>query len=408
MLEQPMFGQHLKALRLARGLSQSALADSELSTGYISRLESGLRPPTSRVVAHLAQVLDVPTSAFEQTETSSLAQLLAATTSAPSPEGLVEALTEALRTGGEDLDPVQRWQALWQLAQLCGDQGRHDEEHKWLLELNQLGDRLDVPEFRARALTRLAESSRVLGDSRTAWQYAVDAHGYVADLSVADHSAVLHALIAAEAETGRLTEARAHADELCELTRNTPESLLVKALWAAATVRIRQGDHTSAQDILDRALDKLNSRDDLSLWMRLRLAAASLYLQISPTDTSRARLRLEEVRPAVDLIGTDLHQQQILSLWAQLAFEEGRIDDARELCDRLDEQDLRLSFRDGIRLQVLRGRLLMLSGRTDEGVHALQELAQQAQSTLNVDLAAEIWRILAETLTRVRQIDDRP
>ncbi|XIE81676.1 helix-turn-helix domain-containing protein [Streptomyces sp. SBR177] len=83
MLEQPIFGRRLRELRLERGLSQAALAGHEISTGYLSRLESGARPPTDRVVAYLAERLGVPASTFAEVETGSLAHVLARVTSSP-------------------------------------------------------------------------------------------------------------------------------------------------------------------------------------------------------------------------------------------------------------------------------------------------------------------------------------
>ena len=55
MATESPFGLRLKALRQQQGLSQAALAGNEISTGYLSRLESGARNPTERVIAYLAQ-----------------------------------------------------------------------------------------------------------------------------------------------------------------------------------------------------------------------------------------------------------------------------------------------------------------------------------------------------------------
>jgi transcriptional regulator with XRE-family HTH domain len=385
---------------LERGMSQAALAEGGMSTGYLSRLESGARPPTDRVIDHLTKRLGVPVSAFEepQPQGTSLARTLAAVTSAERDDDqLAERLAEALRAG-ETLDPALRWQALWLLSRMRGNQGQHDEERALLTELIALSDELGSAELRARARTQLSRCLRMLGDNTAATEYAAQAHGLAAELSPTDRAATLQALLSAEAEAGRLADARAHADELCKLTDQVGGTHLVEALWASATVRIRQGDYVGARAALERALGCLDSRADLMLWMRIRLAAASLYLQITPPMTDQARARLDEVASMPDLIGADLHRQQMLTLRAYLAFEEGRIDDARALCEQLDGQELRLSFRDRIRFQALRGQLLILAGRLDEGTQLLKELAQQAQDALNVELAAEIWRNLAKTL----------
>jgi transcriptional regulator with XRE-family HTH domain len=410
MLEQPAFGHRLRALRLERGLSQAALAADGLSPGYLSRLESGARPPTERIVRYLAERLDVPVSAFETAQSQpSLAQVLASVTAAVTAatandeltddfaDELAETLTEALRAGDQG-NPALRWQALWLLARIRDGQGRHEEEMALLTDLAVLGDDQGAPELRARARTQLARCLQLLGDTSGARERAAEANVLSAGLPLADRAAALQALVSAEAESGRLAEARAHADELCELTGRAAGPLRIKALWAAATVRIRQADYRGAQEVLERALAELDSHEDLMLWLRLRLAAASLYLQITPPLTDRAAARLDEVDPLLDLIGTDLHKQQMLTLRAHLAFEEGRVRDARELCERMAEQPLRLSFRDRVRFEALRGQLLILDGRLAEGTQVLQELAEQAQGALHVELAAEIWRNLAKTL----------
>jgi transcriptional regulator with XRE-family HTH domain len=405
MLEQPAFGHRLRELRRERGLSQAALADGELSTGYLSRLESGARPPTRRVVQHLAKRLGVAPAEFEASSSSPLANILAVITSAPDADQ-VESLVDAL-AAGKDLDPALRWQALWLLAGTRGDQGRLREQHDLLAELVALSDEIGVPELRVRALSQLSHCARKLGDGAAARQHAVNALELASTVSVADRADALHALVPAEAEAGRLTEAAAHADELCELTERSGGAMAAEALWASATVRIRQADYTGARRLLDRALQLLDSHTDLILWLRLRLAAASLYLQISPPMVDQARAKIEEVMPSFDLVGTDLHRQQLLAVRAQLAFEEGRFADARTLFDALDGQPLLLSFRDRVRAHALRGQLLIVEGQVDAGTRVLQELATQAQEAHNVELAAELWRNLASTLSGVYSRSDR-
>src|SRR5690348_14641330 len=57
------FGLALRELRIARGLSQEALADaSGLDRTYPSLLERGVRTPTLLVIDRLARALGVPAS----------------------------------------------------------------------------------------------------------------------------------------------------------------------------------------------------------------------------------------------------------------------------------------------------------------------------------------------------------
>jgi transcriptional regulator with XRE-family HTH domain len=57
MTDGTSFGLRLRTSRQERGLSQVALAGKEISTGYLSRLESGARLPTERVIVYLADRL---------------------------------------------------------------------------------------------------------------------------------------------------------------------------------------------------------------------------------------------------------------------------------------------------------------------------------------------------------------
>jgi ATP/maltotriose-dependent transcriptional regulator MalT len=241
---------------------------------------------------------------------------------------------------------------------------------------------------------------RALGDVDSAVGVATSAVAIAREgkLDVQDMGAALLVLASIEAEAGRLPDARARADEACALVPDSSGTLRVEALWSAATVRVRQGDYESAQALLVQALELLDSRTDLMLWLRLRLAAVSLYLQTVPPRIDAARACISEAETAIGLIGSPLQQQELLTLSARLAFHEGRIAEARALCDRLNREELRLTFRDEVRFDILRNQLLILEGQAEEGISNLQFLAQQARGGLNVDLEAEIWRILAETL----------
>lgn len=405
MLEQPYFGQRLRALRLGRSLSQAALAGAEMSTGYLSRLESGARPPNAKIVRYLAERLGVPVGAFEPEQGPGLAEVLASVTSVPD-EDLDEALTgplaEAL-SADEHHDPALRWQALWLLARIRGRQGQYEQEYTLLAELSELADTLQVPELRARAYIRRSRCALNLGLVEEAREYAADAVAAAFQLTLPDRAAALLTLVSAEAEAGRLAEARAHAEQLCGLTEPAGGSSFTTALWAAATVAIRQGAYAEATKLMDRALENLDGHQDLALRLRLRLASASLQLQIVPPRTADARAALEHIGPALELVGTEVHRQEALVVRAHLAYAEGDLDQAGALCAEAAAWDGKLSFRDRIRLQMLNGKLDILADRTDQGVQRMRDLAEQAHAAHHVELAAEIWRSLAEALEEWRR-----
>jgi transcriptional regulator with XRE-family HTH domain len=405
MLEQPAFGRRLKELRVERGLSQAALAGNEISTGYLSRLESGARQPTARVVSHLVQVLGVERSAFDTPPSGgSLAQALSLATSTEGDEGSENLIAVLARVREES--PFLRWQALWHISRYRQRRGERAEELACLEELVQVADELALPELQCRARFQLARSLRSTGEVSRALGLALNAYQLAkgTELAVPDTGGALLTLVSVEAEAGRLPDARAHVDELVELVAGRSDTLAAEAQWSAATVRFRQGDHDGARTCLERAMKELDSSVDLTLWARLRLAASSLHLQSTPPQTERGRECLEEAASALALIGTPVLHQELLTLQTHLAFHEGRYTDARKLYDELNRDEPRLTYRDQVRLHILDSRLMILEGREQEGIRRLKELGEQAQHQYNIDLAVEICRILAECLEEASRL----
>ncbi|MFE2533792.1 helix-turn-helix domain-containing protein [Streptomyces sp. NPDC059371] len=397
MLRQPAFGRRLRKLRQARDLSQTALAGDGMSTGYLSRLESGARQPTERAVAYLAERLGLQAADFEEPAGGSLAHALSLVSSTGS-DTAMETLREALAAEGHEA-PVLRWQALWQLAGQRRLQGDHDGEREYLQELVQLGESVGLVALRVRGLTRLARCLRALGEISAALDAAMAAHHLAREdgLDVEDRATVLLGLVSVEAEAGRMPDARAHADELAELVAGRSDPLWAEAMWTCAAVRLRQGDHTAAQGYLEEALEKFSSREDLVLWLRLRFTASRLYLQKQPPDPQAAERCLTAAEPALAFVGTPGLRQDLLALKADVAFFLARYDEAHALLGELAEMELRMSYRDRVRLDILRNQLRIRSGDSS-GIQGLRDLAEQAQAGANIDLAADIWRILAESL----------
>ncbi|GAA2500644.1 helix-turn-helix transcriptional regulator [Streptomyces gobitricini] len=406
MLEQPHFGRRLKRLRLARGLSQAGLVGEGMSTGYLSRLESGERRPTERAVSYLAGRLGVDTSALTgPADGRPLTGVLAAVMSAPPGTDDTAALSRAVEEDAGE-DPAARWQALWLLSRAAGRDGDYEGERTRLRELIELSDLLAAPDLRARSRVRYARCTRALGDMRTAEPAAVEALSIAraAELSVSDTLAALMVLISVETELGRLEAAGRHVEDMeRDLLPRAAPAQAAEALWTAAVVSNRRGDDAAARARLDRALGLLRGQDDLTLWTRLRAAATAAALQMSPPRVAAAERWLAEAASVLDLIGTPLQLQELRALQAHLAFHQGRMEDAGALTRALlRARGLRLSYRDRVRLSVLDGRLMILAGRVDEGIAALRRLGAQATESGNLDLAAHIWQALATTLADVR------
>ncbi|MEU4000077.1 helix-turn-helix domain-containing protein [Streptomyces fungicidicus] len=403
MLDQPQFGRRLKRLRTARGLSQADVVGDGMSTGHLSRLESGGRRPTERTVAYLARRLGVDASALTGAQDDgSLSGVLAAVVSAPPGTDSTAALDRAVEDDPGD-DPAARWQALWLLSQAAGRDGDHRSERTRLLELLALSRSLDAPDLHTRSLVRYARCTRAIGDLDTAESAATEALSLArtAHLCVPDTLAALLELISTETELGRWEAASQHVDELDrDLLPRASAVQAAEALWTAAVVSSRKGDDAAAMARLDQALSLLkDGREDLTAWARLRTAAAAAALQMSPPRVAAAEEWLTAAASVLNLTGTLAQLQELHALQAHLAFAQGRLEDAALLSRTvLSEEDLRLPYRDRVRLSVLDGRLAIHAGRVEEGVAALQQLARQATQSGYVGLAAHVWQALATAL----------
>nr|MYU47560.1 transcriptional regulator [Streptomyces sp. SID7803] len=146
----------------------------------------------------------------------------------------------------------------------------------------------------------------------------------------------------------------------------------------------------------------------LVLWLRLRLAAGRLHLQKVPAEPEAAEKCVTAAEQAMAFVGTPGMRQELSALKADLAFMTGRYGgEARTLLGELAAEEPMMTYRDRIRLDILRNQLLVLSGDETGGVQGLRALAQQAQQDANIDLAAEIWRILADALSQIQQPSTR-
>jgi transcriptional regulator with XRE-family HTH domain len=405
MLQQPWFGQRLRELRMARGLSQAALAEPGVSVSYLSRLESGARPPTARAVAYLSERLGVPPSELGDHRASEFAQVVA------KGFAVIEDLDPAIKRdlvhndrAELDIDPALQWQVLWSMAETRGDTSDPVRKKEILDALMAVGDGIGIPELRVRARVKLSQFYRVTGHPEVATELAHAATDIARGFNAPaiDLARALLTLVSAEGEAGDIASARRAADELIEIIDSAGTvvgPLVAEARWAAATVRLRQGLPDEATVLIESAIRDLDSHDDIILWMRLRIAAGSLYLQMNPKRTGAASQRISEIESLVPLIGTRQHLQEFMTIRALLAFHEGRLDDARRIADNLAREPSLMSFRDQIRVDILRFRLQVASGDIHDAMEKLTALAHRLQDSANAELAAEAWRALAEPLS---------
>ncbi|MFD0332058.1 hypothetical protein ACFQZC_37430 [Streptacidiphilus monticola] len=152
--------------------------------------------------------------------------------------------------------------------------------------------------------------------------------------------------------------------------------------------------------LLDRAIDGLSGRDDLTLWMRLRVSAAWTALLRTPPRTDEVEQRIEELQACMSFAGTPSLEQELLALRARVAVLQERPAQARALLEQLEEYEALTPYQERLRLDMLRNKVRLMEGEREAAVAALRALAEEAQASGNMDLAAEIWRMVADAVTQ--------
>ncbi len=401
MLEQPGFGRRLRQLRQQRGLSQVDLAGAGMSAAYLSRLESGGRPPTEKAVAYLAERLGVTADMLDQAQPEdSLGEVVAIVAAMPDRDldsDIGEMITQSLESASDASD-MTRWHALVQLARVHERLGDFRRKREVLSDLNELSEQLGRAALLGRARLRLAFCERDLGNMEAARDAVTDVVKGESNMrvSAADSVRARLLLVSCQAELGDLAEASRLVDQICRSQEGSSGPLAAQAFWSAATVAARQGNAPRAAEWLAQAVTALDSRDDLTLWTRLRLAGASLSLAADPPRLDKAEDFLAQADSALTLIGTPRHHVEAVFLKAKLAFHHNDLAHTTALLAAGENDKSLLSYRDQVRFDVLRNLVALRAGDRDV-LKDLREIASQVQAANMPDLAAEVWRTVAES-----------
>ncbi|MFC1421415.1 helix-turn-helix domain-containing protein [Streptacidiphilus cavernicola] len=408
-VEQPAFGQLVGQLRRDRGLSQAQLSGQGVSSSYVSRLESGLRAPTPQAVKYFAERFGVPEDTFRARSPQLAAERIAEGLTALEdgrPDAAVAALTEARDEAQDQLAPETRWLMLWNLARAYELQGLHPERRQAAGQLLAVGDELGSPTLRMKALTELAVCARLVGEVDQSVAVAGQALALGEEhmeVPRADIARALLALVAAEAEAGRLLDAAQHAELAQQIPPQELGTLRVQVLWSAATVAVRQGAVDQGLALLHQALAVADHRDILT-WGRLRTAAVSLHLRSGQEVTGQVLTWFHEAEGVVGRYGTAGHQAELKALAARIAFHQGDRDRAALLAGQVLDDPTGLSLQDRMSVEILFQQVALSLGQGDTAVAALRAIAERLQASGNLDLAAEAWKALAEAaLVRIRE-----
>jgi transcriptional regulator with XRE-family HTH domain len=406
-------GARLKALRLSKELTQADVAGDAMSVAYLSRMESGQRRPTAKMLAQLAQRLDV-----------SVDELLGGTTSRELDEIrlTLDYAELSLESGeaGEALTHVR--DALDRLAAAPTDAlndrarflaarayetlGRTDDA---LDELERLVGDARVPGLlRANAGIALSRVYRESGDLGRAIDTGERVLADLAQtgLDSCDEAVQLTVtLAAAYFERGDA----GHAVRICRGAIAKAEALgspraRASAYWNASAMQARRGDILTAAPLAERALALLSEGQDTRNLARLRGELGNLQLALNPPDVDEARRNLEKAAAELDWSSA----APVDKAWTQLGlararFLAGDLAGSRELTLEVHEISDGHAPLAAAEAKALEGQTYAAEGDMAGAARAYQE-AVLLLSAIGADRgAAQLWFDLAGLLDEVGQ-----
>lgn len=406
-------GARIRALRNERGLTQGELAGRSLSTGYVSRIESGGRRPTMKVLMELADRLGTTTrqllngiesSSYDEVRLGlDYAEIALENGDAGEAESHARQALAAAEAG-QLTSFVERGRYL--LGRALEATGAYDDAITHFEQV--VATSTGLP--RLEAGIALSRCLRDAGDLSLAIEAGEQVEAAIATtpLAATDEAVQLSVTIAAAyAERGdlsratrRCTEAIATAEEL-----SSPRARAA-AYWNASVVEATKGRTTAAAPLAARALALLSEGRDERNLARLRLQVGRLLLQADPPEVATAIVHAQRAREdlahtsatAVDLAFCDV-------TLAQAHLLAGDPDAAHELAGRCLEQAPAEAALARVEATIVLGQVTASEGDA-AAARAHYQAAAQLLSAVGADRsAAQVWYELAELLEEVEEYD---
>jgi transcriptional regulator with XRE-family HTH domain len=294
-------GARVRELRLNKGISQTALAGTDLSPSYISLIESGRRAPTDEALRTIAGRLGTSVeflrtgshnSATARVELEvAFAKVALANGEAAA---ALERLTATTLTG---VDPELVMEAHLVLADAHEKVGELEAAAGILEELLTRAGATDAWVLYARAANALVAAYIESGDLNRAVDVGVTARAHVeaAELTGTDeHIRLVTTLVWAYQSRGDLMYAHMLATQLTEQVHDSGTSRAQGSVyWNCALVAEDRGDVRGAVRLAERAFALLTEQGDSPDVPRLHLLLAWLKLRGSEPDALGALRELD-------------------------------------------------------------------------------------------------------------------
>lgn len=405
-------GDRLRTLRVAAGLTQTALAAGRFSKEYISQIERGKTRPTEATIAWLAEqlavdpaFLSVGVSTEERTKVETLLARAEALTEAHQDAEAVDAFREARQAVEGTWAPGLELRALageaWALQQ-------HGEVRDALALLQQARELAEGSDFsdvdRADIVFRLAVCRYKLSSAGTALALFDEA------LGLAERSGLPCDLLRADilgwrSRCHRLQRdyvaAREDVERALELAQDLGDRrAIANTYFQASLIAQRQGHWVLSRNYAQRAKELYQELNDERNVGRLLLNLGGLTLLLGDEEQAVEHLKASFAR-ALDT-DSPADAAQALGGLATVHLRRGEYDLADETARKaLDLLQGREDFLHEVcPSQLVLGRALMERGLFDEAEESFRAADAAAEQLASLSHRAEAWVALGDLAAR--------
>jgi transcriptional regulator with XRE-family HTH domain len=306
-------GDRIRDLRVARGLTQTALSGEGLSAGYVSLIESGKRTPSTAMVKEIAERLGVPVDELvvasprgcDEARIDVNFARLALSNGSPD-----EAVRSMERLELVDLDLETAFEAAMVLAEGLQHLGQIERAVEVLETLDRRLCRAGAWLFHAIAATNLALMYGESGDSATGVDIGARAMEEVEAAGLAgtdEHIRLGATYVYALFERGDLLRATRTVEDLIKVADRVGTTRARGSIyWNAAIVAHGRGRVNDALRLTDRAVALLGEESEHRDLYRLRMHYAWLLLHHDEPKPREALEQLDRAETHDTLVGSQL------------------------------------------------------------------------------------------------------
>ncbi|MEU0067982.1 helix-turn-helix domain-containing protein [Streptomyces sp. NPDC006332] len=408
--EDDTIGKRLRDLRRSKGLHQQDLASDDISSSYVSLIETGKRIPSDAVLKSLAKKLDCTVeylvSGRNESRVSELQLKVAfgdmAIRNGDNGEAL-QAYSEALAQA-EQLDTATVRRARRGQAQALEKLGRLEAAIPLLHELYEDPETVPGSAEWAQSAVALCRCYRLVGDLALAVELGEAALGRLNTLGLDvtdDHLQLGSTLIACYMDRGDLTRANLLATRLTGVAELTGSRAGRGAIyWNAGIVAESRGQTPEALALVERALVLMAEDDGVRHLAMLKHTYGWLMLHGPKPDAARSKELILEAQAALAEVGSTSEQADCE---IDLAFAElhlGESDSAFARAQRALGLIGSEPRPEAVMARVVMARSLLASGDVAGARNVLTTAERQLGHLADSRRTAGLWRHMGDLWER--------